>query len=59
MIQRPNWVEPRVSSPAIEMEASELDETCVVIDLLAADVICPGAVVGARQMGGAVDRSRP
>src|SRR5258707_10790191 len=48
MIKRPNWVEPRVSSPVIEMDAPELDGTCVVIDLLATDVICPGAVVGAR-----------
>jgi hypothetical protein len=48
MIQRPNWVEPRVSSPVIEMDATELDGTCVVIDLLAAGVICPDAVVGAK-----------
>src|ERR1700730_3291892 len=59
MIQRPNWVEPRVSSPVIDMDAPELDGTCAVIDLLATDVICPGAVVGARQTGGTVDRSRP
>jgi hypothetical protein len=49
MIQRANWVEPRVNSPVIEMDAPELDGTCVVIDLLATDVICPGAVVGAGQ----------
>src|SRR5580704_10371576 len=48
MIKRPNWVEPRVSIPVIEMDAPELDGTCVVIDLLVTDVICPGAVVGAR-----------
>src|SRR5437588_737569 len=48
MIKTPNWVEPRVSSPVIEMDAPELDWICVVIDLLVTDVICPGAVVGTR-----------
>src|SRR5258707_354370 len=59
MIKRPNWVEPRVSSPVIEIDAPELDGTCAVIELLATRVVGPGPVVGARWTGGAVDWSRP
>jgi hypothetical protein len=31
MTRRPSWVEPRVSSPAIEIDTPELDGICVVI----------------------------
>src|SRR5882672_9394150 len=48
IIRRPNWVEPRVSSPVIEMDAPELDGTCAVIELLTTAVFCPGTVIGAR-----------
>src|ERR1700686_3484112 len=41
MTRRPNWVDPRVSRPVIEMDAPELAGTCAVIDLLATTVFCP------------------